>query len=854
MALDEWGIRTELKPTMEVRRFLGKALEELQDSRTSGAESALLRLKLLTEAWSTDLALEQGKPVGSFPTAHSGGSIRQTLRSCFFSQGFYFQLLNQLKRSGAVDAELNKAAASLAQDVLTPAERDANNRSFFFAIAQALASRLFPNLPEAGTWNLYAEAVWSDWYDPGDCYEPGYVAHNIKQVIELGLILGKEAELRSDKAVAAFRRYREHISPSGLAVQPGDGGSQTAYVDALALMAEITGDGTFLWAAQQAFLAGGYGGYYNAEGGRLPAAESEQACRRKFEKLRALGIEPAMPPLAGGIQHMYPRTYRIADRLIMNASMEKGKPYAAFYLNDRAETLHHAHEDNRGDLYHYEVDGVMYLYRSGWHKWAGQANTFVVEDAAAEFPFCYSSGLQRNRWYKASSNMRMLRDYMGSERYEQLYASPESFRHTGAPVRGDASMKPLPHFFKDRQSPYGVFLSNPEGMAGKNEVLTIQDVTISVNTFIRGGEHRFPSSIPWYREYREAAPADGPVELLLTRIHVGGPKGLHHLINLETFPEGIEVVFYEDGKKGTPEERRTLSPEEISGLISIVHDERTGTKALKVVCPPGRIDLTWTRLDHTVHLTEEYQRIGFDYLYLSDVRAFLRTPIRIMVNGMTCRSLYTDHQQGGILRESVSQTQGQDSFGSMRYEGVYTHDSHWMRQTLLTEEGYLLVVDRFMPGPEADGMAGGPVWQLPRLDEQGLFWFDMTADAKRDRKLMVYFHPQRGRQYGVQFQPKLWQDKAYAVYDKALFEAGREETFVSVIVPHDADVSGVAVSGKSHFHSRLVGPGEESKGIVTGVRPDGTVTVRLVSSAEWNVVPIAMELQKDGGWRVIRES
>jgi len=225
-----------------------------------------------------------------------------------------------------------------------------------------------------------------------------------------------------------------------------------------------------------------------------------------------------------------------------------------------------------------------------------------------------------------------------------------------------------------------------------------------------------------------------------------------------------------------------------------------------------------------------------------------------MVNGMTCRSMYVDHQQGGVLRESASGTQGQDSYGSMRYEGVYTHDSHWTRQTLLTEEGYLLVVDRFAPGPEADGMAGGPVWQLARLDEQGIFWFDMTADAQRGKKLTVYFHPQRGRQYGVQFQPKLWHDKAYAVYDKAVFEAGREETFVSVMVPHDADVSGAAVSGKSHHHSRLVGPGEDNQGIVTDVSVDGTVTVRLLPSAEWRVAPIELTLRKDGGWRVIRGS
>ncbi|MFQ9074375.1 MAG: hypothetical protein ACLR5J_01715 [Lachnospiraceae bacterium] len=30
----------------------------------------------------------------------------------------------------------------------------------------------------------------------------------------------------------------------------------------------------------------------------------------------------------------------------------------------------------------------------------------------------------------------------------------------------------------------------------------------------------------------------------------------------------------------------------------------------------------------------------------------------------------------------------------------------------MTEEGYLIVVDEIMPGADAEGMAGGPVWQL----------------------------------------------------------------------------------------------------------------------------------------------
>lgn len=848
--LTEEQLRSEVKPTMEVRRFLGSALHELREDEANGRELALMRIRLLTEAWQQD---KDNDVVGEAShTAHSGASIRQTLRSCFFSQGIYFQLLNELISKGLVDDELKSIGSELARDILNPAERGANNRSFYFAIGQAIASRLFPELEEAAAWSAYAEAVWEDWFEPGDCYEPGYVAHNIKQVIELGLILGKTEELRSAKALSAFRRYRDHISPSGLAIQPGDGGTQSAYVDALALMAEITGDGTFLWAAQQAFLAGEYGGYYNAVSGRLPEETAAPAIERKFAKFKDIGLEPVLPPAANQVQAMYPETYKIPDRLILNASRMQDQPYAAFYLNDRMETLHHAHEDNRGDLYHYEVGGVMYLKRSGWHKWAGQSNTLVVDDALSEFPFCYTKGLQSNHWYKASSSVRMLRDFIPSERYKQLYSTPDSFRHTGEAVAGDETMMPLPHFFLDKESPYGVHLSNPEGLAGSNEMLTVRSVTLSFHTFLRGGKHHFPKSLQWYRDYREVAPADGPVELLIKNIHLAGSKGKLVLVEPEAWMNQLEAAFYEDGKKGTPEEKRVLTWDEMQEWVSVVTDKLTGERALKIVSPPGRLDLTWKGLDETVHLTDDYQRIGYDYLYTTDVREFLRTPIRVFVNGMTCRSLYSDHQQGGILKAAVSQQQGGDSFGSMEYEGVYTHDSHWIRQTLLTEEGVLVVVDRFVPGEEAEGLAGGPVWQINKPDEQGLFWYDSEAEAELGKKLMVYFHPQRGHEYGVQFQPKLWHDQSYAIYDKVMLQPGREETYVSVMVPHDADIPGAAVAGKRHFHSLIVDPREESKGIVTNVSVEGTVSVRLMPYSEWQPAPLIMEMSKDGNWRVTR--
>ena len=46
-----------------------------------------------------------------------------------------------------------------------------------------------------------------------------------------------------------------------------------------------------------------------------------------------------------------------------------------------------------GYIYHYEADGILYLKRSSWYKWAEQTNTVVLKDRVEEFPFVYSEGL-----------------------------------------------------------------------------------------------------------------------------------------------------------------------------------------------------------------------------------------------------------------------------------------------------------------------------------------------------------------------------------------------------------------------------------------------------------------------------
>ena len=571
-------------------------------------------------------------------------------------------------------------------------------------------------------------------------------------------------------------------------------------------------------------------------GSRYPVKEAVKGLADRFGEFYKLGIKPQMPETASKIQHMFPMTYKIPDRMLLAPSPKEGNPYAAFYINDTMETLHHASEDNRGELYHYEVDGVMYLKRSGWHKWAGQTNTLVVTDSQAEFPFYYTRGKLPGHWYRASSNMRLLRLFTESEQYKRVGFTQDQDDPPGGAYgnRKDETSMPLPLALREKKSPYGLHLSNPKGLAGKNEKITINNVTISLNSF---SGKAFNHSIKWYRDHRNMAPAKGPFDIVIDDVFIAGPEGEKTLLNLERIPEKLEVVYYEAGKQGKKDAKRVLSRGEVKEIIEVTDDSESGGKALRVTCRPGRTDLVFRGFNEPIHLTDEYQRIGFNYKYVSEqAENYLRTPVRIMVNRLTCRGMYVDRQQGGVLEDTFVEEKGNDCYGEMTYHGIYTYDSKWTRRTLLTEEGYLIVVDAFLPGEAADGMSGGPVWKLNNPPTGGRSWFDSVADKDRGRNLMVKFHSQRGHVYGV--QPQGGRSRDYAVFAKSRLDAGKKEVFISVMIPHDSNIEATEISGQ--------------QGVETELSETGDVEVKIYPYSKKRETPIAIEIPHDGGWSINR--
>lgn len=827
-------IKAEIAEDVEVRSVLAQAQKELdrwlaERDRTKDLERAMLRHRLLVEAWETNYNNEKG--VHDFDTtggAHRSSSVRQTLHTCFFSWDRFFAVHSTLREMDLIDQDYDNMVKRLAGDILRPAERGANNRPFHFALGSIRAAKLYPDAAEAQQWKAYAEAVWNDWYEPGDTYEPSYIAHHFPQVIELGLLLGKENELKSPRIRKTWYRFRDQISPSGLAVSPGDGGpyDQQGYAKGLSKAAEITGDPTLLWAAREAFLAG------TPETGRIPKAAAMRKLEEAFGGAFDPETTPKRPESGTHVQYLYPSTYRIPDRLILAPSREPNSPYAAFYLMDQTNTTFHGHEDNRGELYHWEVDGNLLLFRSGWAKWPEFANTTVIADSVDEYPFRNTRGVVPRHWYKGSSDLRILRHYMASSRWQHT-----SDRKHGLGQKG----------FRDTHRPIGHSWSNPDGLAGKNEKLEIQNVTLRFVTFPRaeveadGSRYltnlSFDPYLAWYRDSRTVAPSDGAVEVRVSRLHIAGPEGIKVLEDFEEVPGKLKIVYQpaDSGTAGKTKER-VIEGDKIEEFVRSVYDGELGKHVLQILARPGRTDLILEGFNRHVHLSNEYRRIGVDYAYQGGVRDYLRPPMRILVNEENPRSMYIDRQQGGVLKGVRSDEKGRDAFGEMVYEGVFTHDTDWTRQVVMTEEGWLAVYDRITPGTSADGMVGGPVWQMMNPPESGLHWFDADAAhpqyggqnylSKNEVHLMTYFRKERGHEYGIQYQEKLRGEFNYAAYSKARFQANKAETFITVLIPHGAGVSAESIARSVSI---------DSSGVISLTLDDRNVEIRVGEGGEWSV-------------------
>jgi hypothetical protein len=809
----------------EPRAFLLRAEEAADPIAPAVADraEALARLEIFVAAWRE--APEPGT-VNRSATAHARKNLKEGMRLDFFSWRRLYRTAWTLEQAEALPADLRAGLREIALDALSPQERGTNNRSYHFALGALYAAKLFPDAPEAPRWRAYAEAVWRDFWKKGDGYEPGYVGHHLPTIIELGEQLGHDEELAGERALLTWRRFADHVSASGRVVQPGDPGGpgdQSDYVEGLAEAARVTRDGVVLGAARRALAA-------------MPPAKSPppintadparlaRMVAEATHELAARGVAPTEPEARAQIQAVYPATLREPERAVLTLPGGAGAPYASFWLHDRAETLFHSHEDQRGTLLHYEAGGARLLGGSTWTKWPGGANVFVVAPSTCEFPVMLTRGLPLGAWLPASADIRGLRYFQEGGGWS---------RSADAPAEQGQRALLAPDGL-------GYAWANPESFFGAGDKIRPRTATLRVVAIpaaemaaaVKRRDHQlnglsFDAGLFWYRDYRSVQSLTGPLELRLTAPTLAGPAGRRALVDTSGLPAGLVLTHHAAGAgRGAG---RIVPAAETPEFIRVERTERG--PVWRVTCPPGRLDMTWPLDGAEIDLMAGHPRVEFDYAIMAAPggEPVLRAPLTLAVDGLRPRGLYVEGQQGGRLTASDANLEAGDAGASFTYADCWAAGAVWTRRAVLTGEGALVVLDEYAAAESQGELRAGAVWQLGAEPRRGEDWFVAPArDGSAGAAVRLTMLSAEPLALGVQRQEKFQRELTFAASGSVTTRAGGPTVrILSVLEPWVSKRDGAEAPARAEF----AGTDE--------------VRVRLARGT-------AVMFTRDGRWRVER--
>jgi hypothetical protein len=184
-----------------------------------------------------------------------------------------------------------------------------------------------------------------------------------------------------------------------------------------------------------------------------------------------------------------------------------------------------------------------------------------------------------------------------------------------------------------------------------------------------------------------------------------------------------------------------------------------------------------------------------------------------------------------------------DSFGQFGWTDYYGPGSKWIRRTVLTREGNLIVADEYTAGSALGrNYHAGPVWHLApqkeqRDGEQKENWFDARAFEhawwqEKGYRLLLTIHQDGAMRFG-RLKQRSSQDLApnVTVYGHRPVEAGQTVQFLSLFSPWEDN--GFPVTGS---------------GAITRIA-EGTTTARWTSGRGRFVT---VEIRADGTWNVTR--
>ncbi len=225
-------------------------------------------------------------------------------------------------------------------------------------------------------------------------------------------------------------------------------------------------------------------------------------------------------------------------------------------------------------------------------------------------------------------------------------------------------------------------------------------------------------------------------------------------------------------------------------------------------------------------------------LVIKTAHEFPLHPDRLGDKGDTMRRGSIEHLDD-MLEAETNDTD--DSYGTFALNNYYGPGSLWTRRAVLTAEGYLVVLDRYVGGAAlGDGYHAGPLWHIARNKDQTdgpseKNWFDAPAFdyawwQSEAPRMVVYLHDDGEVKFGSKMQTTSQdvQGASLTTFAYKPVSAAQPAFFLTVLVPYVPD-------GR---------PAEVAK----------TIATRVDKSGNWSatVGNVNVAITADGTWDVAR--
>lgn len=680
-------------------------------------------------------------------------------------------------------------------------ERSANNRPYGVNGGTAIALQMFPDLPQAKSHRRWLDAQWLELAEYGDTTETNYYPYGpiyLDGLLDMAEGMGK-FETERQFLHAHVSRYLDYVHGGGVRGNPNSGSlvdldRTRAYADpwnseyykgarndahVWYRLAKEYRSPEFLWASEQASLGG-----RPPEGREVPAGY-QAALKRRYQWFLDQGIEPSVPAGGAKIGYYSPQKHKVPERLYLCPNRKSGKPFASFYLYDRNNNYMHYNDDVMGQIYEYCVDGAKFLHTSGKYnsnamKLPASYDAFWVQHPSLEFVTGRVGAIPYGTWKAASMPLPGLlnsRRAPSSERWK-YNAEIDLFRRKDDPDFGYAH-------------------GNMDGYWYLNNEFHLKSFEFEL--------------------------AESVVEMRIPRL--SGPKGDRLLFDgwdkipsefkvLEKKGEEVTRLIWKGNDPWNKYVTLAQGPKEESDRVLRIWQ---GTEENPEKADDTRFVVQLDEIDFTFDASKGYTRLHFEHngRIRSGRGGFGTRGAHEAGFSLNGRMEYLTYDaRGGILeRDSLrAENRGEDSYGQFRYRNYFGPRSSWTRQTVLTQEGYLIVRDSYLPCESMNGYEAGPCWLLrPELDwknddqpDRGPIghdpdrnWFHAPAWdhawwQKEKKRLLVWIHPGEGKTFGVTAHDttpdisRMMGSNYYPTqnsHGKAILKAGETEVFLSVLVP-----------------------------------------------------------------------